>query len=340
MNDITKSAKWDFLERPKVEALDKRLGVPTPVLDHGFIRLVDYMGDQPAIVQAARVSYGKGTKTVNEDRGLIRYLMRHRHTTPLEMLEIKLHVKLPVFVARQWIRHRTANVNEYSARYSILANEFYIPEIEDVQPQSTENHQGRGGSMPETVRRAMVESIRLHSDTSYGIYEELYKGWNHFDPSGTPWEDYFDPAEEHQARSITRVEDYDKDYGMARELARMVLPPNIYTEWYWKVDLHNLLHFLSLRADPHAQKEIRAYADVMLEMVQEWVPAVWEAFQDYVMGAETFSRQEMEIIRALVEKAATGTAPNFLENLVGIQEDMSKRERAAFLKKVEMQDDH
>jgi len=328
------------IKRATVPALEEKLGIAYPVLDHGFIRLVDFMGDQPAIVQAARVSYGKGTKTVNKDRGLIRYLMRHRHTTPLEMCEIKLHIKLPIFVARQWIRHRTASVNEYSARYSILANEFYVPEIEDVQPQSTENHQGRGGELPETVRRAMVESIRLHSDTAYGIYEELYKGWNHFDPGGTPWDTYFDLDEEQYARSIAHPDDYDKDYGMARELARMVVPTNVYTEMYWKVDLHNLLHFLSLRADPHAQKEIRVYADAILGIVEAWVPAVWEAFQDYVMGAETFSRQEMEIIRALVEKAAVGTAPNFLENLVGIQEGMSKRERAAFLKKVEITDDH
>jgi len=320
-------------KRPTSLYMDSILGEAFPVLDHGFIRLVDYMGDQAAIVQAARVSYGKGTKTVNEDCGLIRYLMRHRHTTPLEMLEIKLHVKLPVFVARQWIRHRTANVNEYSARYSILDNEFYIPEPEDMQPQSVENHQGRGGELPFDVKRGMIETIRMHGQSSYELYQELYTGWPFFDADGnrldpTEGDGQFDPE----------PEPHDKGHGLARELSRMVLPPNIYTQWYWKVDLHNLLHFLSLRADPHAQKEIRAYADVMLDLVQKWVPDVWEAFQDYVMGVETFSRQEMEIIRALVEKATTGTAPNFLENLVGIQEGMSKRECAAFLKKVEMTD--
>lgn len=315
------------LTRPSVEALDAILGDPIQCLDHGFIRLVDYMGDEAAITQAARVSYGKGTKTRNEDRGLLRYLMRHRHSTPFEMCEIKLHVKLPIFVARQWIRHRTANVNEYSARYSILNREFYIPEPEDVQPQSAENHQGRGGDLPLDVKRAMIESIRHHSLGSYEVYEELYTGWPHFDPSGTRWDDYNDPAERQHAMSIVQAEDYaERSQGMARELARMVVPPNVYTEWYWKVDLHNLLHFLSLRADPHAQKEIRVYADAICNLVETWVPNVWEAFVDYRLEAHTFSRQEMAVLREMVSHAP------ITQSLTKLTESgISRREADAFM---------
>ncbi|MEO1208433.1 MAG: FAD-dependent thymidylate synthase [Cyanobacteria bacterium J06638_20] len=266
MNDIVKDQQWDFLERPKVEALDATLGVPRPVLDKGFIRVVDYMGDDSAIVQAARVSYGKGTKSPSDDRGLIRYLMKHWHTTPFEMCEIKLHVKLPVFVARQWIRHRTANVNEYSARYSILDKEFYLPGLAEMQSQSLTNKQGRQETLPEGTAREFRNKMAVHADFSYDLYEDLLR------------------------------EDSDEP-GLAREISRMVLPPNIYTQWYWKVDLHNLLHFLQLRADPHAQKEIQVYAHVIAEIVKLWVPHAFQAWQDYRFFAETFSRQEMEMLR-------------------------------------------
>lgn len=301
MNDIASSQRWDHLTRPRVDYMEGILGVPTPVLDHGFVRVIDYMGDESAIVQAARVSYGKGTKHKNEDRGLIRYLMRHAHTTPFEMCEIKLHMRLPIFVARQWIRHRTASVNEYSARYSILSNEFYVPHPDNIAPQSKDNKQGRGGELPEDVRTAMARTIQQQGEGSYQLYDELRTGWPWFDPSGTLWNDYGDPAEQEYAMSVTQASDYDPELGMARELARMVLPVNAYTEWYWKVDLHNLLHLLKLRCDPHAQLEIRAYADAIAMIVQEWVPNVWNAFEDYVLGAVTFSKPEMAILRKYLD---------------------------------------
>lgn len=258
------------IKRPSVPALDSLLGHSFPVLDHGFIRVIDYMGDEAAILQAARVSYGAGTKQVSEDRGLLRYLMRHRHSTPFEMCEIKLHVKLPIFVARQWIRHRTANVNEYSARYSILAREFYVPDAADLAPQSKTNKQGRAGEYSagdQDIIRRVIQDV-----ASYGF--DGYEGLTNSPEDG--------------------------GYDLSREIARIVTPMSTYTEWYWKVDLHNLLHFLSLRADPHAQKEIRVYAEVILDLLKAWVPNVAEAFDDYRLGAHTFSRQEMEILKVLV----------------------------------------
>ena len=283
------------MTRPHSPAMDAQLGVKHPVLDHGMIRVVDYMGNDAAIVQAARVSYGSGTKTPSDDRSLIRYLMRHRHSTPLEMCEIKLHVKLPVFVARQWIRHRTANVNEYSARYSILANEFYVPEPDQIMPQSKTNKQGREGTLPEEVRQAMRSTIEMHSANSYDLYKELLTGWPWFNEDGDRWIDDGDGGKESESHDTIFA--HEKDHGMAREMARMVCPPNIYTEWYWKVDLHNLLHFLSLRADPQAQMEIRAYAEVICEIVRGWCPDAFEAFEDYRMNAVTFSAQEIAAIR-------------------------------------------
>lgn len=259
------------LSRPSSESLDAILGHAHPVLDHGFIRVIDYMGDEAAIAQAARVSYGKGTKSVKEDRGLLRYLMRHRHTTPFEMCEIKLHVKLPVFVARQWIRHRTANVNEYSARYSILAREFYVPDAADIAKQSTTNKQGRADGADDMRPEEVQEIIREAATVAFDSYDMLI------------------------------TDDEPEDYGVARELARIVTPVSTYTEWYWKVDLHNLLHFLSLRADPHAQKEIRVYAEIICEIVEAWLPNVWEAFEDYRLGAHTFSKQEMAILKLMVQ---------------------------------------
>jgi thymidylate synthase (FAD) len=254
--------------RPTVPALEARLLEPIPVLDHGFVRLVDYMGDDAAIVQAARVSYGAGTKTARDDTGLIRYLMRHWHSTPFEMCEIKLHVKLPVFVARQWIRHRTANVNEYSARYSILDREFYTPAPEALAAQSSVNNQGRGAVLPADEAERVLALLRAEAARAYDAYEAML-------------------STEGQA-------------GLARELARMALPASIYTQWYWKTDLHNLFHFLRLRADPHAQYEIRVYAEAICDIVRDWVPAAWSAFEDYRLGAVTFSAKGMAVLRRML----------------------------------------
>ncbi|MEZ4239073.1 MAG: FAD-dependent thymidylate synthase [Myxococcota bacterium] len=262
--------------RPTVPALEERLHRPVPVLDHGFVRVVDYMGDDAAIVQAARVSYGAGTRSVRDDRGLIRYLMRHRHTTPFEMCELKLHVKLPIFVARQWIRHRTASVNEYSARYSILDREFYLPAPEVLAVQSATNRQGRGAALEGARAEAVLRVLRRDAEQVYATYEQLLNDRGDGEPVD---------AESPQ---------------LARELARMDLTLNYYTQWYWKIDLHNLLHFLSLRADPHAQHEIRVYADAIADLVRSWVPAAWEAFADYRLGAVSLSRQELEVVRLLI----------------------------------------
>jgi len=240
------------------------------VLDHGFIRVIDYMGDDVAICQAARVSYGKGTKSTSNDEGLIRYLMRHWHSTPFEMCEIKLHVKLPVFVARQWIRHRTANVNEYSARYSILDREFYIPAPESLAAQSNVNNQGRGQTLSGAEAERVLEILRSDSARCYGHYEEMLG-----------------------------VGD-DGKLGLARELARMNLTANIYTQWYWKVDLHNLFHFLRLRADAHAQYEIRAYAEAIGKVVADWVPLAYAAFQDYKVGGVSLSSKAADCVRRMI----------------------------------------
>ena len=284
-------------------------------LDHGFVRAVDYMGDDQAIVQAARVSYGSGTKATSEDRGLIRYLMRHHHSTPFEMCEIKLHVKLPVFVARQWIRHRTANVNEYSARYSVMDNEFYIPEVEDILPQSQTNKQGRGGALPDAMRDAMQETIRHMSQGSYQVYTELMHGWPWIDSIGQPIDQEHDEAVPHE-----------EGLGMARELARMVLPVNIYTQWYWKVDLHNLFHFLKLRADPHAQKEIRVYANAICEIVEAWCPLAYEAFEDYRLHAVTLSWQEVAVFQQMM-----ANNPSAFRHILQSDNGLSERENREFL---------
>jgi thymidylate synthase (FAD) len=265
--------------RATVPALEEILFEPHKVLDYGFVRVIDYMGDDSAIVQAARVSYGKGTKQVNQDKGLINYLMRHWHTTPFEMCEIKFHIKLPIFVARQWIRHRTANVNEYSARYSLMGKEFYIPQNQHLAPQSNQNHQGRKEGEPLTGKEAerVLEILKNDSLQVYNHYEEMLN----LTPEG-------------------EVLDANKQ-GLARELARMNLTLNYYTEWYWKIDLHNLMHFLMLRADSHAQYEIRAYADVMIEILQKWCPHAYSAFQEYRMHAAHLSKTGGEIIKRLLK---------------------------------------
>jgi thymidylate synthase (FAD) len=248
--------------------MESHLYTAYPVLDHGFVRVIDYMGDDAAICQAARVSYGKGTKSVQNDEGLIRYLMRHWHSTPFEMCEIKLHVKLPVFVARQWIRHRTANVNEYSARYSILDREFYIPAEDALAAQSVVNNQGRGAALSGEEAERVLRYLRDDAARCDDHYEEMISD--------------------------------EGQQGLARELARMNLPANIYTQWYWKVDLHNLLHFLRLRADSHAQYEIRVYAEEMCKIVSDWVPFAYSAFEDYRMGGATLSSKALSCIRRML----------------------------------------
>jgi len=262
--------------RATVPALEEILYQPIPLLDHGFVRVIDYMGDDGAVVQAARVSYGKGTKKVSEDRGLIHYLMRHRHTTPFEMCEIKYHVKLPIFVARQWIRHRTANVNEYSARYSILDNEFYLPAPEQIAAQSRSNRQGRGEMLSPAEQQRVLDLLREDALRSYRDYTALLNQ----DESGN----VIDPARQ----------------GLARELARMNLTLNFYTQWYWKTDLHNLLNFLSLRADAHAQYEIRVYADAMIETLERWVPMTAEAFRQYRLGGAHLSASALAVVKRLL----------------------------------------
>ena len=261
------------------EGMEAHLYRAHPILDHGFIRVVDYMGDDAAIVQAARVSYGAGTKHVQSDEGLIRYLMRHWHSTPFEMCEVKLHVKLPVFVARQWIRHRTANVNEYSARYSILDREFYIPDATHLAAQSSVNNQGRGEVLagPEAAR--VLDLLKSDANTAYDHYQSMLSDTQ---PDGTPQQ------------------------GLARELARMNLPANIYTQWYWKVDLHNLFHFLRLRADPHAQYEIRVYAEAICKVVADWVPIAYGAFEDYRMGGLTLSAKAIAVLQRRLKGETVG----------------------------------
>lgn len=266
-----------FTHRPTVPALEEILYDPLPVLDHGFIRIIDYMGNDAAIVQAARVSYGKGTKMVSEDKGLINYLMRHRHSTPFEMCEIKVHVKLPLFVARQWIRHRTANVNEHSARYSILDKEFYIPALDQLAAQSTTNRQGREQVLEGEQAQRVLDLLREDSLRTYDHYQEMLNE----DANG----DILNPD---------RI-------GLARELARMNLPTNYYTQWYWKIDLHNLMHFISLRADSHAQYEIRVYAQVLQDILKMWVPLTYQAFMDYRMEGATLSGKGLAIVKALLK---------------------------------------
>jgi thymidylate synthase (FAD) len=264
-------------KRATVYEMEDILEKQIDVLDHGFIRVVDYMGDDSAIVQAARVSYGKGTKQISQDRGLIRYLMRHRHTTPFEMCEIKFHVKLPIFVARQWIRHRTANVNEYSARYSILDKEFYVPSPDNLAAQSTMNKQGRDEALEGVEASDALAMITSDSERCYANYIHML---NVNEETG----DVVDPSRK----------------GLARELARMNIPTNFYTQWYWKVDLHNLLHFCKLRADSHAQYEIRVYAEEMLKIIKAWVPLTYEAFEDYMKNSFNLSKQMRDALIRMI----------------------------------------
>ena len=251
------------------EGMEENLYLIHKVLDHGFVRVIDYMGNDTSIVQAARVSYGEGTKKSRDDKSLIFYLMRHWHSTPFEMCEIKLHVKLPVFVARQWIRHRTANVNEYSARYSILDNEFYIPKSENLASQSSSNNQGRGDVLEGEEAKKVIQILKSDSLRSYKSYEKMLSKEN--------------------------------KKGLARELARMNLPTNIYTQWYWKTDLHNLFNFIRLRNDLHAQYEIRVYAEKIAELVKKWVPFAFEAFEQYQLNSSHLSSNGLSCIKRLIK---------------------------------------
>lgn len=276
--------------RATVPAMEALLYEPIPILDHGFIRVIDYMGDDASIVQAARVSYGAGTKKVREDAGLINYLMRHRHTSPFEMCEIKLHVKLPIFVARQWVRHRVANLNEVSGRYSILDREFYIPDPENLAAQSAANRQGRGGTLGAAEAQRVLAILRDDAARAYEHYEEMLNE----DAAG-------------------QVRDGERS-GLARELARMNLPVNLYTQWYWKIDLHNFLHFLNLRGDAHAQFEIRVYAEALLEVVRQWVPLTYAAFVDYRQGAYELSAKGLAVVQRMlrgeaVDQRTSGMSP-------------------------------
>ena len=284
--NLTKEQEQNIREQQSQEHKTKRVTAPElekilyeaiPILDHGFIRVIDYMGDDSSIVQAARVSYGKGTKKISTDAGLIKYLMRHWHSTPFEMCEIKYHVKLPIFIARQWIRHRTANVNEYSARYSILDKEFYLPAKEHLAAQSKSNRQGRGDVLEGDQAKKVLELLKSDAEKTYSNYEEMLN--ERYDGS---------------------IIDEEK-IGLARELARMNLTLNTYTQWYWKTDLLNLMNFLRLRADDHAQYEIRAYADAMLDTLKKWVPTTYEAFMDYRVGGSEISAKGKSIIQKLIK---------------------------------------
>jgi thymidylate synthase (FAD) len=296
-------AENQMTRRPTVPALEEVLYEPLSVLDHGFVRVVDYMGDDAAVVQAARVSYGRGTTRLRDDRGLIRYLMRHRHSTPFEMCELKLHVKLPIFVARQWIRHRTANVNEYSARYSVLDREFYLPEPSQLGEQAESNRQGRSAQLSPEQADRVLRLLREDAERCYDHYEEFLN------------EDC-DAAGQKKPRR-------EGEPQLARELARMNLTLNFYTQWYWKIDLHNLLHFLSLRMDDHAQYEIRVYGEAIGQLVERWVPLCWEAFADYRLHGATLSRPELMALRLRLR----GETPDY--TALGL----SPREQREFLSK-------
>ena len=292
--------------RPTVPAMEEMIGVTIPCLDHGFVRLVDYMGDDQAVVLAARVSYGTGTKRVREDRGLIRYLLRHRHTTPFEMCEIKVHMKLPIFVARQLVRSRTANLNESSGRYSVIDKEYYLPSPDVLGVQSKSNRQGRGEPVSPERAQEILEALRTDAERAYALYEELLGGTEAAARTG----------EQQEAAG-------EAPQGIARELARINLPVSFYTQWYWKIDLHNLLRFISLRADAHAQHEIQVYAQALAELTRRWVPDVYEAFVDYQMEGANLSRMEVAALRALL----AGGTPDLAALGMSAREQVEFRER-------------
>jgi len=265
-----------------------------PCLDHGFVGLVDHMGSDHSIVQAARVSYGAGTKSVRKDRGLIRYLLRRHHWTPFEMAEVKFHVKLPIFVARQLIRHRTSNVNEYSARYSEMSNEFYVPEHDVIQAQSSTNNQGRGNDIDDVSKEGVRWLIKQNSIHAYNTYLTLMGKDEGFIDNDDPIYDAYDSDD-----PLLTQEFKDND-GVAREIARTTLPVGNYTELYWKQDLRNLMHLVHLRADSHAQYEIRVYADAIYQFIKKLYPVAMEAWEDYVRDAVVFSRMEKQLLLELL----------------------------------------
>jgi len=246
--------------RPISQGAEKWLYRPIKCLDHGFVYLVDYMGNDEAIVEAARTSYGQGTKKVSSDEGLIRYLRRHVHTTPSEMVEFKFHCKMPIFVARQWIRHRTASVNEYSGRYSEMLEEFYLPEHSVLKQQATGNRQGRGDDLEPATQQMVIDLLKEEYRREYGLYKRFLR------------------------------------FNLAKELARIGLSVANYTQWYWKIDLHNLMHFLRLRLDEHAQYETAIYGQAMARITKDSVPISYQAFEDYQLYAVTFSRLELDIL--------------------------------------------
>jgi len=289
MENGSEDSETFVTRRATVPALEALLGDAIPVLDHGFVRVVDYMGDDSAIVQAARVSYGKGTKHVSQDKGLINYLMRHWHSTPFEMCEIKLHVKLPIFVARQWIRHRTANVNEYSARYSVMDREFYIPEPQHLAAQSKINNQGRGEVLDSAQAARVIDLLRADAEQVYGHYEQLIG-----EQSSVA------SRQSSEESNVVALGEGDGVPSIARELARMNLTLNYYTQWYWKIDLHNLMHFLMLRADAHAQYEIRAYAEAILDVVKQWVPLAYDAFVEHRLHGARLSRSGLAAVKRMI----------------------------------------
>jgi thymidylate synthase (FAD) len=267
--------------RPVAEGMEKHLNVYHPVLDHGFIAVKDYMGDDVSVLQMARMSYGKGTKSLADDRALLRYLMRHLHTSPFEGCVIKLHVKLPIFVMRQWVRHRTASLNEYSARYSIMPDEFYLPEPAQLAVQSKDNKQGRGDTLTAEQAEQVLRMLRDDAQRNFGTYHQLLNA-------------------DEDGRTI------DEDgFGIARELARIGLPVSAYTQMYWQTNLHNLMHFLRLRADVHAQYEIRVYAEKILDIMTDWVPVTTEAFRDYQLEAGRLSRMEIALVKDMLAGRAT-----------------------------------
>jgi thymidylate synthase (FAD) len=324
-------------EQPSRETanIDRWIEKEVPVLDHGFVRLIDYMGSDAAVVQAARVSYGKGTKKLSEDRGLIRYLMRHRHTTPFEMCEIKFHIKLPIFVARQWVRHRTANINEYSARYSILEKEFYVPDrayLKKLQKEAKIQDKSKGQNDLFEVSKNVGGQLK-----TVGRQSETNKQGRDLDINEEEAAEHLKAIERFSSRAYREYEQLlnetgggeklnDKYSGIARELARIVLPTNYYSQWYWKIDLHNLLHFLSLRADDHAQYEIREYAHAIARIVADWVPMTWEAFEDYRFNNVSLSQLEAR----LVSKLLKGEKCSFVDS------GLSKREWRELSKKLDL----
>lgn len=290
-------------KRPTNTGAEKWLNVPIEILDHGYLYLVDYMGGDSSIVQAARVSYGKGTKSVNEDEGLIRYLRRHRHSTPFEMVEFKFHAKMPIFVARDWVRHRTANINEYSGRYSILDNEFYIPDPSVLGVQSRSNRQGRGESVPPEYAREVLDILKADAARNYDHYQYILND----DGNGKPL---------NASRPM-----------IAKELARMDLTLNIYTQWYWKCDLHNIFHFLGLRMDPTAQWELRQYANAIADIVKDAVPMAWRAYEDYQMKAVNVTRPEMDILSLIFNRQGVKITKEQLMLLADETGLTNKRER-------------